>query len=231
MEEESEIQEHTSVEEQLNTETVKPTKLNKNGKPRKQLTPEALERLAKAREKANAMRQQAYAKKLEEKVEKIKIKNDEVLPKKELKEEPQQKELKEEPNEETEQTTASLERPLQEEVASSGRKPRGKKKTKIIVEQSSDDSDEFEPNDNVVFVKRVSRKKKDSTTGMGVPAVEPVPEQTTASLERPLQEPPQMPPRPPRPELTPQQRLLKSQYEGMFSGGFINQGNLMRRHY
>ena len=87
MEEEPEIQQPTSVEEQLNTETSKPTKLNKNGKPRKQLSPEALERLAKAREKANAMRQQAYAKKLEEKVEKIKIKNDEVI-KKEVKEEP-----------------------------------------------------------------------------------------------------------------------------------------------
>ena len=68
MEEEPEIQESTP-EEQLSTETAKPTKLNKNGKPRKQMTPEALERLAKAREKANAMRQQAYAKKLEEKVE------------------------------------------------------------------------------------------------------------------------------------------------------------------
>jgi ribosome-binding protein aMBF1 (putative translation factor) len=77
MEEEPEIQDSTSVmgvptsvEDQLNTETSKPTKLNKNGKPRKQLSPEALERLAKAREKANAMRQQSYAKKLEEKVEK-----------------------------------------------------------------------------------------------------------------------------------------------------------------
>ena len=39
------------------------------------------------------------------------------------------------------------------------------------------------------------------------------------------------PARPPRPELTPQQRVLKSQYESMFSGGFMNQGNLMRRHY
>jgi hypothetical protein len=43
--------------------------------------------------------------------------------------------------------------------------------------------------------------------------------------------PPPEPPRPPRPELTPQQRILKSQYEGMFGGGFINQNNLMRRHY
>jgi hypothetical protein len=204
MEEEPEIQEPTSVEEQLNTETSKPTKLNKNGKPRKQLSPEALERLAKAREKANVMRQQAYAKKLEEKVEKIKIKNDEVLPKKELKEEPEEKELKEE----HEEVEIVKEKPKS--------KPKGKKKTKIIVEQSSEDSDEFEPNDNVVFVKRVSRKKKE------VPIV-PEPK-----VEMEL--PPPEPPRPPRPELTPQQRLLKSQYEGMFGGGFMN-NNLMRRHY
>lgn len=204
MEEEPEIQEPTSVEEQLNTETSKPTKLNKNGKPRKQLSPEALERLAKAREKANVMRQQAYAKKLEEKVEKIKIKNDEVLPKKELKEEPEEKELKEE----HEEVEIVKEKPKS--------KPKGKKKTKIIVEQSSEDSDEFEPNDNVVFVKRVSRKKKE------VPIVpEPKVE---------MEVPPPEPPRPPRPELTPQQRLLKSQYEGMFGGGFMN-NNLMRRHY
>jgi hypothetical protein len=205
MEEEPEIQEPTSVEEQLNTETSKPTKLNKNGKPRKQLSPEALERLAKAREKANVMRQQAYAKKLEEKVEKIKIKNDEVLPKKELKEEPEEKELKEE----HEEVEIVKEKPKS--------KPKGKKKTKIVIEQSSDDSDEFEPNDNVVFVKRVSRKKKE------VPIVpEPKVE---------MEVPPPEPPRPPRPELTPQQRLLKSQYDGMFSGGFMNQNNLMRRHY
>jgi len=208
MEEEPEIQEPTSVEEQLNPETSKPTKLNKNGKPRKQLSPEALERLAKAREKANAMRQQAYTKKLEEKVEKLKIKNDEVLPKKELKEEPQEKELKEE----TEEVEIIKEKPKP--------KTKGKKKTKIIVEQSSEDSDEFEPNDNVVFVKRVSRKKKE-------PPPEPIKE-PKVEMELP---PPEMPPvPPPRPELTPQQRLLKSQYESMFSGGFMN-NNLMRRHY
>ena len=202
MEEEPEIQQPTSVEEQLNTETSKPTKLNKNGKPRKQLSPEALERLAKAREKANAMRQQNYAKKLEEKVEKLKIKNDEVLPKKELKEEFQEKEFQE--------------KELKEEKPKV--KAKGKKKTKIIVEQSSDDSDEFEPNDNVVFVKRISRKKK-----VPEPVKEPEPQ---------IQLPPPEQPKPPqRPELTPQQKLLKSQYEGMFGGAFINQNNLMRRHY
>ena len=208
MEEEPEIQELTSVEEQLNTETSKPTKLNKNGKPRKKLSPEALERLAKAREKANAMRQQQYAKKLEEKVKNLKEQN---LVKGER------------PETATKEGVVGEELPYPEpaevkEVVEKKGKPKekGKKKTKIIVEQSSDDSDEFEPNDNVVFVKRVSRKKKE------LPVVEPVKE-PEPQMELP-------PPRPPRPELTPQQRILKSQYENMFSGGFMN-SNLMRRHY
>jgi hypothetical protein len=202
-EEEPEIQEPTSVEEQLNTETSKPTKLNKNGKPRKQLSQNALERLAKAREKANAMRQQAYAKKLEEKVEKIKSKNDEVLT--------------ETTNEVIDPEPAEVKEVVEKKVKP---KEKGKKKTKIIVEQSSEDSDEFEPNDNVVFVKRVSRRGKRPE-----PAVEPVKEP-----EPQMELPPPEPPRPPRPELTPQQRILKSQYEGMFGGAFMN-NNLMRRHY
>jgi hypothetical protein len=125
MEEEPEIQEPTTVEEQLNTETSKPTKLNKNGQPRKPLTPEAKERLAKNREKANAIRKQISIKKLEEKVEKLKSKNEEVTKEKELKEEPQEKELKEEPEEVVEKKVKP--------------KEKGKKKTKIIVEQSSSD--------------------------------------------------------------------------------------------
>jgi hypothetical protein len=212
MEEEPEIQDSTSVmgvptsvEEQLNTETSKPTKLNKNGKPRKQLSPEALERLAKAREKANAMRQQAYAKKLEEKVEKIKIKNEEVLT--------------ETTNEVIDPEPAEVKDVVEKKVKP---KEKGKKKTKIIIEQSSDDSDEFEPNTDVVFVKRVSRKKKE------VPAVEPEHQMDSTTGIGVL--PPAEPPRPPRPELTPQQRILKSQYEGMFGGAFMN-NNLMRRHY
>lgn len=201
------------LEEQLNTETSKPTKLNKNGKPRKQLSPEALERLAKAREKANTMRQQNYAKKLEEKVEKLKSKTSQPV-------------QGERPETATKEGVVGEELPYPEpakvkEVVEKKVKPKekGKKKTKIIVEQSSDDSDEFEPNDNVVFVKRVSRKKKE-------PVVEPVKE---PQLEMEL--PPPEPPRPPKPELTPQQRILKSQYESMFGGGFMNQNNLMRRHY
>ena len=171
----------------LSPENAKPTKLNKNGKPRKILSPEALEKLKLAREKANAIRKESYTKKLEDKVEKLKA------PK------TLEKEIKEE---------------VEEEIVKAP-KPKGKKKTKIIVEQSSDDSDEFEPNDNVVFVKRVSRKKKE------VPVVPVVPE-PQLQMELP---PPEPPIRPPPRQLTPQELALKNQYNNMFSGGFMNKRN------
>ena len=174
---------------------VRPTKLNKNGKPRKILSPEALEKLKLAREKANAIRKESYTKKLEDKVEKLKS-------------------VKEK------ETTTSVpscnpmaEEPVVEEEKKV--KPKGKKKTKIIVEQSSDDSDEFEPNDNVVFVKRVSRKKKDIN-------VVPVVPEPQLQME---QMPPEPPTRPPPRQLTPQELALKNQYNNMFSGGFMNKRN------
>ena len=191
--EEEEIPVEPTVEDQLAPENAKPTKLNKNGKPRKVLSPEALEKLKLAREKANAIRKESYTKKLEDKVEKLKA------PK------TLEKEIKEEVEEEVKEIVKAP-------------KPKGKKKTKIIIEQSSDDSDEFEPNDNVVFVKRVSRKKKDTI----VPVVPVVPE-PQLQMELPPPEPPKPPP--PR-QLTPQELALKNQYNSMFSGGFIN-----RRQY
>ena len=170
-----------SVEDQLAPENAKPTKLNKNGKPRKILSPEALEKLRLAREKANAIRKESYTKKLEEKVEKLKSVK---------------------PNEGGQE--------IQEEIPEEKViKPKGKKKTKIIIEQSSDDSDEFEDNKNVIFVKRASRKKKE------VPVV-PEPQ---LQMELP---PPEPPIRPPPRQLTPQELALKNQYNNMFSGGFMN---------
>ena len=177
--------EEISTQDQL---TPVKTKLNKNGKPRKTLSPEALEKLRLAREKANAIRKESYTKKLEEKVEKLKA------PKEEIKEE------------------------IKEEVKEV-KKTNKKKKTKIIVEQSSSDSDEFEPNDNVVFVKRVSRKKKE-------------PKETEIIKEPMLAQEPLAPPAPPAPpkppELTQEQLLLQKQYSLMFSGGFMNSN---RRNY
>ena len=191
--EEEEIPVEPQCTDVLSPENAKPTKLNKNGKPRKVLSPEALEKLKLAREKANAIRKESYTKKLEEKVEKLKA----------PKEAPSCNPIAEE--------IPSID-VIQEEKKV---KPKGKKKTKIIVEQSSDDSDEFEPNDNVVFVKRVSRKKKDTI----VPVVPVVPEPQ-------LDLPPEPPTRPPPRQLTPQELALKNQYSAMFSGGFIN-----RRQY
>ena len=189
--EEEEIPVETSIEDQLSPENAKPTKLNKNGKPRKVLSPEALEKLRLAREKANAIRKESYTKKLEEKVEKLKSVK---------------------PNEGGQE--------IQEEIPEKGvigetplKKPKGKKKTKIIIEQSSDDSDEFEDNQNVIFVKRASRKKKE------VPVV-PEPQ---LQMELPPPEPPTFKP-PPR-QLTPQELALKNQYNNMFSGGFMNKRN------
>ena len=77
--EEEETNVELSIEDQLAPENAKPTKLNKNGKPRKILSPEALEKLKLAREKANAIRKESYTKKLEDKVQKLKsVKKEEV---------------------------------------------------------------------------------------------------------------------------------------------------------
>lgn len=179
-------EEPVSIEEQLTPENAKPTKLNKNGKPRKVLSPEALEKLRLAREKANAIRKESYTKKLEEKVEKLK----ETKSCNPIAEEIPEQKLIEKP------------------------KPKGKKKTKIIIEQSSDDSDEFEDNQNVIFVKRASRKKKE----VPVVPVEPKLERQQA-MEMP---PPEPPPKPPPRQLTPQELMLQKQYSSMFSGGFMN---------
>ena len=197
--EEEETNVEISIEDQLAPENAKPTKLNKNGKPRKILSPEALEKLKLAREKANAIRKESYTKKLEDKVEKLKA------PK------TLEKEIKEDIQEEVKERSDGG----NADVIVKAPKPKGKKKTKIIIEQSSDDSDEFEDNQNVIFVKRASRKKKD----INVVPVVPEPQLQT---ELP---PPEQPTRPPPRQLTPQELALKNQYNNMFSGGFMNKRN------
>ena len=207
-EEDETIEEPQTIEEQLAPENVKPTTLNKNGKPRKQLSPEHLERLAKARARGNAIRKQNIVKKLEDKIENINKATEPILgvkPKKESKPEVINEEEEEEEVKET-------------------KKKSTKKKTKIIVEQSSDDSDEFEQNDNVVFVKRVSRKKKE-------PMEPSEPSEPPLQRQQAYEQPPQQPPKPPmKPQLTPEQMMLRDNYNSMFSGNFINQQG-MRKHY
>ena len=185
------------IEEQLAPENVKSTKLNKNGKPRKQLDQNALERLAKAREKANAIRKQNTVKKLEQKVEKMKVGNQDIagnqIDPPECATDPQDlggNVVEQEP-----------------EVKVEKIKTKSKKKPQIIIEQSSDDEDEFETNDRVIFVKRVTRKKKE-------PVVEPEPQPPPV-----VRQEPEPPPDVPKPKPNPLQR----QYDAMFSGSFLNQ--------
>jgi hypothetical protein len=197
---------------ELSSEAVRPTKLTKSGKPRKQLDPASLEKLAKARAKANAIRKDMAMQKLEEKTQTMKedLKSIGMIEKEEEQQEcPAEKEdnhTEELPQEEEVEI-------VKEKIVKEKPKAKSKKKTKIIVEQSSSDSDEFEPNDNVVFVKRVSRKKKD-------PAPEPPPVERQEGMQMPM--PPEPPPKPPPRQLTPQEIAIRNNYNNMFSGAFLN---------
>lgn len=77
--------------------------------------------------------------------------------------------------------------------------PKKKQKQMVVVEQSSEDSDEFEANPNVVFVKRVRAKAKAAVTEV---------------IER---QPPVSEPPPP----TPLQQAVRLNYDRMFSGDFL----------
>jgi len=193
-------------------EEDKKPRLTTKGKVRKELTPEALDKLAQARQKANAIRKENAIKKLEAKVEAHRGKATDIADKEETEkdigevEEPFDKEdssLKPQEKEGAGEELLCEEEPEVKVV----KKKSTKKKTKIIVEQSSSDSDEFEPNDNVVFVKRVSRKKK-----------EPIaPQAQVASIAPP--EPPDPPPKPPT--LSREQARFNQTYDAMFNGGFL----------
>ena len=198
--EDDELEQPKTIEEHLSTDIIKTPTLNKNGKPRKQLSHEHLEKLAKARQKANDVRKQMQLTSLEEKVVKIK-KDTEYLnkSKKPIKEES----IKEEPI--VEETI--IEEPIVEPEPKPKPKQKSKKKTKVVIEQSSSDSDEFEPNDNVLFVKRISRKKKEQ--------IKESEQQNNQVIEEP-----------PKPKmLTPQQLLLRDSYNHMFDGTFLKTNN------
>ena len=197
--EDDELEQPKTIEEHLSTDIIKTQTLNKNGKPRKQLSPEHLEKLAKARQKANDVRKQMQLTSLEEKVVKIK-KDTEYLNK-------SKKPIKEP----TPVEEPIVEEPIVETIVEPEPKPKpkqkSKKKTKVVIEQSSSDSDEFEPNDNVLFVKRISRKKKEQ--------IKESEQQNNQVIEEP-----------PKPKmLTPQQLLLRDSYNHMFDGTFLKTNN------
>lgn len=198
--ENDELEQPKTIEEHLSTDIIKTQTLNKNGKPRKQLSPEHLEKLAKARQKANDVRKQMQLTSLEEKVVKIK-KDTEYLNK-------SKKPIKEPtPVEEPIVEETIIEEPIVEPEPKPKPKQKSKKKTKVVIEQSSSDSDEFEPNDNVLFVKRISRKKKEQ--------IKESEQQNNQVIEEP-----------PKPKmLTPQQLLLRDSYNHMFDGTFLKTNN------
>ena len=204
--EEQHDQEEEYAEQQSVPLQSKPITINKKtGLPRKVLDETALSKLAKAREKANAIREENRLKKLEQKVKDMKIKKNikEEVVENELKEEVKENELKEEPEE-----------PEEEEPPKIIKKKIKKKKPVVIIEQSSDDEDEFEANDKVLFVKRVSRKKKEKE-----PEAPPEPTQEYALP----------PPDIPKPPIKQKPTLLEQQYNAMFSGQFLN--NPHRRRF
>jgi hypothetical protein len=103
------------------------------------------------------------------------------------------------------------------------KKPRKKPAAKIIVEQDSDDSDFFEDKPNIIFVKRVTKKKEN------IPPPAPTPTYTPTPLPvyprpspNPVPVPQYAPPVPVRPpEITPQQRLLAERCKNMSNGNFL----------
>lgn len=194
-------------------------------KPKKPMTEEQLERLALARQKANEMRKINQAKRLQNKMDNLKYNPDgtlkEQLEEKEVKENVEEKELKEEgvkeegvkeqsDVEEKPQMTITQEtdNEVQEEKVIVKKKAPKKKKQVVIVEQSDDDSDEFESNQNVLFVKRVSKNKKE------VKLPEPQVQQPQQYTPPPRREPP----------IVPRKTKHELMYDNMFSGGFLNNG-------
>ena len=195
-------------------------------KAKKPMTEEQLERLALARQKANEMRKINQAKRLQNKMDNLKYNPDgtlkegttphaENIEEKELKENIEEEPIKEQTKEEVKEEQEKQEKPKmtitqetdeneiqEEQVIIKKKKAKPKKKQMVIVEQSDDDSDEFESNDRVVFVKRVTKNKKD-------PIVPPVPPNPQPAEQ----------PKPPPPQRKTKNELL---YDNMFSGGFLN---------
>lgn len=194
------------------------SKLTKKGKPRKELSQEALDKLAQARAKANAIRKEGAIKKMEAKVEAHRGKAQDIAGN-ELDKEETEKDIGGNdvpvPDDEPEGVFDKVKEKLinppkdeEEEEVKVVKKKSTKKKPVVIIEQSSSDDEEFEDKKNVIFVKRASRKKKETVVA---------PEPQVASSAPP--EPPPQPPRPP--PLSREQARFNQTYDSMFNGGFL----------
>ena len=201
-------------------EEEKKPRLTTKGKVRKELTPDALDKLAKAREKANAIRKEGAIRKMEAKVEAHRGKATDIAGN-ELDKEETEKDIGGNdvpvPDDEPEGVFDKVKEKLinppkdddeEEPEVKVVKKKSSKKKPVVIIEQSSSDDEEFEDKKNVIFVKRASRKKKE-------PVVVPEPQLASSA-------PPEPPPQPPRPPpLSRQQAIFNQTYDSMFNGGFL----------
>jgi hypothetical protein len=200
-------------------EEEKKPRLTTKGKVRKELTPDALDKLAKAREKANAIRKEGAIRKMEAKVEAHRGKATDIAGN-ELDKEETEKDIGGNdvpvPDDEPEGVFDKVKEKLisdfneeqEEPEVKVVKKKSSKKKPVVIIEQSSSDDEEFEDKKNVIFVKRASRKKKE-------PVVVPEPQLASSA-------PPEPPPQPPRPpQLSRQQAIFNQTYDSMFNGGFL----------
>ena len=200
-------------------EEEKKTRLTTKGKVRKELTPDALDKLAKAREKANAIRKEGAIRKMEAKVEAHRGKATDIAGN-ELDKEETEKDIggndvpvpDDEPEGVFDKVKEKLISDFNEEQEEAEvkvvKKKSSKKKPVVIIEQSSSDDEEFEDKKNVIFVKRASRKKKE-------PVVVPEPQLASSA-------PPEPPPQPPRPPpLSREQARFNQTYDSMFNGGFL----------
>jgi hypothetical protein len=196
-------------------EEEKKPRLTTKGKPRKELSQDALDKLAQARAKANAIRKEGAIKKMEAKVEAHRGKATDIKEETPLK--PQEEGVGDdvpydhEPEGVFDKVKEKLISDFNEEQEEAEVKVVKKKSTKnkpvVIIEQSSSDDEEFEDKKNVIFVKRASRKKKD-------PVVAPEPQVASSA--------PPEPPQPPKPPpLSREQARFNQTYDSMFNGGFL----------
>jgi TolA-binding protein len=208
------------LEPEVNLPPTAPVKVPK---PRKPMTQETRDKLAQARVKANEIRKQNQANRLDKKLEKINAEIEET--EKAKKELPNPEPLPDpEPEPDPYPASPRPSSPVKDPKPEITTKTKKKKNTKIIVEQSSDDSDEFEANDKVIFVKRVSRQKKNTNF---TPAADCSPANNinvnvieNESVYQPpskMYQPPSSVAPPPRPVKSHQEKM----YDNMFSGGFL----------
>ena len=179
---------------------------NKDGTPRKNLSQEALEKLAKARQAAKKYHEPNKNKKIEKKIENLKSKLEPQPPPETPPPSPPEPVAEQQP--EPEPLDKIEEEEEEEKEVKIIKKATTKKKNKkpvIIVEQDESDDDEFQDKENVIFVKRAGRVKREKEIK------QPEPELPPSTIPAPQ----------PRPQMTAEQIRLAKQYEAMFSGQFM----------